>query len=63
MDKYTLLGGHSKKELPDYFKTHLYFKYQDKEEEDTLFKEFQIMINSRFSDEKRNEEDGRSFPL
>lgn len=40
VNKFTLLGGHNKKEDknknvdPDYFKSHPYFKYQEKEDED-----------------------------
>ncbi|MBE5982126.1 MAG: DUF3289 family protein [Paenibacillaceae bacterium] len=49
VDKETLLGGHGMEEDenvdPDYFKSHPYFKYQEKEDEDTLFKEFQTMVN------------------
>lgn len=51
VDKFTLLGGHNEPivdgvEDPDYFKSHSYFKYQEKEDEEMLFKEFQTMVNN-----------------
>ncbi|WP_313152264.1 DUF3289 family protein [Lacrimispora sp.] len=50
VDKYTLLGGHNEPviegvEDPNYFKSHPYFKFQEKENVDTLFDEFQTMVN------------------